>query len=64
MTDSNKFFNIPAFDLEVHNIASNLLGLNEEESMELAIEVFKVENSQFIPLEDYDLSELDTQEDF
>lgn len=43
-------FNLPEFDLEVYEIASDL---ELPDALEIAVEVAKQDNSEFIPLDDY-----------
>jgi hypothetical protein len=47
--------NLPEFDLEVFEIALKL-GLEEEDAWEIAVEVAKQDDCEFIPLDDFDLS--------
>lgn len=47
-------FNLPEFDLEVYEIASEL-GLPDP--LEIAVEVAEQDSSGFIPIDDYDLTQ-------
>jgi len=53
MTFSNDL-NLPEFDLEVYQIATEL---EIPEAFEMAVEVAKQDDSEFIPLDDYPLNE-------
>jgi len=53
MTFSNDL-NLPEFDLEVYQIATEL---EIPEAFEIAVEVAKQDDSEFIPLDDYPLNE-------
>lgn len=53
MIDPNDL-NLPEFDLEAYQIAQDLC---IPEAFEIAVEVEKQENSDFIPLDDIDLND-------
>lgn len=54
MIDPNDL-NLTEFDLESYEVAQDL-GLEKEEAFEIAVEVAKQDNCEFIPLDDFDLS--------
>lgn len=53
MVNTNNF-NLPEFDLEVYEIASDL-GLPN--ALEIAVEVAEQDSSGLIPIDDYDLTQ-------
>lgn len=53
MIDPNNPTNLPEFDLEAYEIATEL---DLPEPLEVAVEVAKRDNAEFIPLDEIDLS--------
>jgi len=56
MINPNFSLNLPEFDLEAYEIATERLNLPPTEAFELAVRVSERDSSEFIPIDDLNLS--------
>lgn len=57
MTDPNNPLNLTEFDLASFDFATQELKLPDDEAFEAAVEVARQDNSEFVRLDDLDLTE-------
>lgn len=56
MIDPNNPLNLTEFDLASYDFATQELNLDESEAFEVSVEVARQDNSEFIRLDDLDLT--------